>query len=54
MVRVMSTLLKENLADEELSRWDLDKSFFKGQISVASDFRILGGFLGCSDVRKAI
>jgi hypothetical protein len=27
MVRVVSAFLEKNLADEELSRWDLDKAF---------------------------
>ena len=54
MVRVVRALLKEDFADEELARRDLDQASLQGQRIVASDLRVLGGFLSGADVGEAV
>ena len=50
MNSVVCTLLKENLADEKLSRRNLNKTPFQCHISVSSNFHVFRGFLGCPDM----
>ena len=54
MNSIVSTLLKENLADEELSRWNLNKASLQSHISISSDFHVFLGLLGCPNVRYTI
>ena len=50
MIRVVSALLKEDLAYEQLTRRYLYKASLKSELCVASIFTVLGSFLCCSDV----
>ena len=41
MIRIMSTLLEEYFADEELTRRDLDETTLKGQVRIAAELSVL-------------
>ena len=50
VVLIVSAVLQEDLADEQLPRWNLDKSPFNSQILIAAVVGLLLSFSCCSYV----